>query len=87
MHRRWHEDIDTKAHFERAGFRDVEIQEIPLQYDFASHQELREQLFDSLPFLGRWLKDMMEDEIEKAKDLLVERTREMCPSETFCSSR
>ncbi|EER41495.1 predicted protein [Histoplasma capsulatum var. duboisii H88] len=76
----WYEDIDTKAHLERAGFRDVEIQEI---HDFASHHELREQLFDSLPFLGRWLKEMTEEEIEEAKGLLVERTREICPSELF----
>ncbi|PGH31780.1 hypothetical protein GX50_05446 [[Emmonsia] crescens] len=79
----WHENADTKAHLERAGFRDVEIQEIPLQYDCTSYQELREKLFDSLPFMGKWFSEMTEDEIEKAKDLLVERTKEMYPSEPF----
>ncbi|PGH08177.1 hypothetical protein GX51_01331 [Blastomyces parvus] len=79
----WHEDADIKAHLERAGFRDVEVRDLPLQYDFSSYQELRENLFDSLPFLGKWLKEMTEEEIEKAKDLAVEKTKEIYPSEPF----
>ncbi|OJD19288.1 hypothetical protein AJ78_00737 [Emergomyces pasteurianus Ep9510] len=79
----WHEDADTKAHLEGARFQDVEVQEIPLTYSFSSYQELREKLFDSLPFLGKWLSEMTGEEIEKAKDLLVERTKGTYPSEPF----
>ncbi|KLJ13434.1 hypothetical protein EMPG_11624 [Blastomyces silverae] len=79
----WHEDADTKAHLERAGFRDVEVREMPLKYEFISYQDLRGKLLDSLPFLGKWLNEMTEEEIEKVKDLVVEKTKEMYPSEPF----
>ncbi|EEH19562.1 hypothetical protein PABG_01881 [Paracoccidioides brasiliensis Pb03] len=77
----WFEDAGTKAHLENAGFRDVEIRRIPIHYGAKSYQDLRGKLFDTVPFMPKWLKQMSEEEIERAKDLLVERVSKVHTSE------
>ncbi|PGG95783.1 hypothetical protein AJ79_09883, partial [Helicocarpus griseus UAMH5409] len=79
----WYEDAGTRGHLERAGFREIEVRQIPLKYEYEAYEVVGEKLFDSLPFMERWLGQMSEREIRRARELVVERVRGMYPSEPF----
>ena len=77
----WEESSKLKGEFERAGFRDVEVQEVKTIMNYEKRAPLVELLTMKMPPMMPLLADMSDEEKVSYKQFVDEEMQKMCPDE------
>lgn len=76
----WRSTTSLQGEMEKAGFRDVECHQVPVEMKYETHESIVEFLITKLPHMIALTRDMSEEEMTKLQEVMVEEARTMCPS-------
>ncbi|KAL6717765.1 hypothetical protein ACLMJK_003850 [Lecanora helva] len=77
----WTEVDALKGELEKAGFKDVECHQVKTQLQFQKVDGFVDLMADKMPHMKMLTQDMSKEEMEKFKTLMMEETRNLCPTE------
>ncbi|KAL2167842.1 hypothetical protein VTG60DRAFT_709 [Thermothelomyces hinnuleus] len=78
---KWTSVSAMKADLEAAGFRDVEVESVPVQVPFESHDLFVDTLLTYQPRMTALLRDFTDQEKATLRKLLIEEMKVYCPTE------
>ena len=67
----------------KAGFRDVEAVEVPVDMTFDSHEQLNDLLVMKMPHMKAALKDFSPEEMERLKALTMKEQKRLAPTPPY----
>jgi hypothetical protein len=70
-----------RGELEKAGFQDVQAQEVEVSLSFDTHDALLEMLFSVMPHMAAVMKEFSEEERAEVLKLAREKVESYCPSE------
>ena len=82
----WVSADGIKGVLEKAGFRDVESQQVPTTLSHDKWEPFAEFITTKMPHMVMLMKDMSDEEKAKFQELVVEEGKRMCPDEPFTLS-
>lgn len=77
----WMSADAVKGELEKAGFKDVESEQVHTTMRFEKMEELADFIINKLPHMKMLTKDFSDDDHAKLKALWIEEGKKMCPSE------
>ncbi|KAK3639970.1 hypothetical protein LTR56_012144 [Elasticomyces elasticus] len=78
--RAWMTTDGVKAEMEKAGFRDVETHQCPVEMPFQDHETFADFFIEKLPHMRALIKDMSEEEVTQLRELMVSGMKKQCPN-------
>ncbi|KAK4150308.1 methyltransferase [Chaetomidium leptoderma] len=78
---KWTSVSAMKADLEQAGFREVDVEPVPVQVPFQSHDLFVDTLLTYQPRMVSLLRDFSEQQKATLRKLLIEEMKVYCPSE------
>ncbi|KAI1085703.1 S-adenosyl-L-methionine-dependent methyltransferase [Whalleya microplaca] len=77
----WGTAPSVKAQFETAGYRDVEVHEVPVDIPFKSYASFVEVMLTRVTQMVAASRGLSEEQRGKLKDLMIDEMRALCPTE------
>lgn len=77
----WSDAELLRQEFEKAGFKDVQSERVPVGMRFQRHEVLVEWLLTKMPFVVALTRDMSEEEMGRLRVEAVRKCEEFCSSE------
>ncbi|KAH8819907.1 S-adenosyl-L-methionine-dependent methyltransferase [Xylogone sp. PMI_703] len=78
---KWTDALAIKTDLEKAGFQEVEVQRVPVQVAFESHNLFVDTLLTYQPRMVALLRDFSDEQKTTAKELLIDAMKGYCPEE------
>ena len=78
---KWTSISAMKADLEAAGFRDVDVEPVPVQVPFQSHDLFVDTLLTYQPRMTALLRDFTVEQKATLRKLLIEEMKVYCPNE------
>ncbi|KAH9885298.1 S-adenosyl-L-methionine-dependent methyltransferase [Xylariomycetidae sp. FL2044] len=78
---KWSSASAISTDLEQAGFRDIQVQSIPIAVEFQTHDKFVHTLLTFQPRMVALLKQFTEDQKATLKKLLIEEMQVYCPTE------
>ena len=76
----WISEEGIKGELKAAGFRDIEISFAPLDMPFEDHSEIVDHPMNTMPFVPFLTKDMTDEDISRARELMIENLKKEYPT-------
>ncbi|KAK3059177.1 hypothetical protein LTR09_000743 [Extremus antarcticus] len=77
----WTNADKLKGELEKAGFRDVQVQQVKTTMTYEKRSSLIELISTKMPHLVPIIKEMSDEEVQRYKDMMDEDMKKMCPDE------
>lgn len=77
----WTSAPAMKVELEKAGFRDVNSEDVQVEMSFDRYEPFLDLLTTKMPMMINLVKDFSQGEMERLRQLMLEKTKEMAPSE------
>ncbi|KAI1759409.1 S-adenosyl-L-methionine-dependent methyltransferase [Hypoxylon sp. FL1150] len=77
----WGKTDNVKAQFVTAGFRDVEVHEVPVDIPFSTYESFVNVMLTRVTQMVAASRGLPEEAKEKLKELMIDEMKELCPTE------